>query len=251
MISKSASKAPIVRFLECVKDICPTVGAFITDNDDAEISAIDEVFPESRHLLCWWHVLKAWRIKLGPAYTADHQFWKLLVEMLKTPNNYQEYKCKVKADASPAFLKYLETYWFPRENTWAKTYRMDVLMYKTTNTNMLIESFHNLLKTKLFSGKRNHRLDKLLYTIYGPVQDHFRRKESRNDLGLNGESIKEKCFRQETLNSATIKPDAIRSGAAMGLYLVDSISQSELVHNVNVMEETCSCFIHMNFGCCN
>ena len=38
-------------------------------------------------------------------------------------------------------------------------------------------NFHNLLKTKLFPGKRNQHLDDLLYTITGSFQDHFRRKD--------------------------------------------------------------------------
>lgn len=53
---------------------------------------------------------------------------------------------------------------------------------------MLIESFHNLLKTKFFSGKRNCRLDRLIYILTGPLQSHLNRKERVNAFGLNGSS---------------------------------------------------------------
>ena len=59
LISSDGKTETVTRFLAAFKSICPSVGTFMTDNDDAEINAIQMVFPESNHLLCWWHVLKA------------------------------------------------------------------------------------------------------------------------------------------------------------------------------------------------
>lgn len=64
LISSDGYADNIKTFLAAFKQICPAVNTFITDNDNAEIDAITTVFPESNHLLCWWHVLKNWKQKL-------------------------------------------------------------------------------------------------------------------------------------------------------------------------------------------
>lgn len=179
LISSKADKAPTVRFLEHIKVVCPHVGAFMTDNDEAEINAIREVFPDSRHLLCWWHVLKSWRIKLGSGFSSESVLWKTLVKMLKSRDSYELVKDQVLFMAPENFKKYLEAHCFPKADKWAKEFRLNAPMFKETNTKMFVESYHNILKSKFFKGKRNHGLDKLIHILSGPLQDI---KETNNNL---------------------------------------------------------------------
>jgi len=45
MITNDRTSKPLKSFLIKFKELCPTVGVFITDNDSSEIEAITEVFP--------------------------------------------------------------------------------------------------------------------------------------------------------------------------------------------------------------
>ena len=61
----------------------------MTDNDDAEIDLVQNVYPESSHILCWLHVLKNWkndmRLKL-PAEKNELIFPKLKNLLMKSLN---------------------------------------------------------------------------------------------------------------------------------------------------------------------
>lgn len=82
----------------------------MTDNDDAEIDAIKTIFPLSNHLLCWWHVLKAWKQKLRQVGydSEDPDFWEKLVAFLKSPNDFNEEYEKIRQIASPNLRSTLE-----------------------------------------------------------------------------------------------------------------------------------------------
>ena len=142
LISSDGKTETVTRFLAAFKSICPSVGTFMTDNDDAEINAIQMVFPESNHLLCWWHVLKAWKQKLRQigCVSDDILFWEKLVAFLKSSNNFEEEYNKIIQIASPQFANYLETHWYKMKEKWAYSFRMDIPMFKFSNTNMLIET---------------------------------------------------------------------------------------------------------------
>ena len=64
-------------------------------------------------------------------------------------------------------------------------------MFKLANTNMLIESYHNLLKTKFMSGKRNRRIDRLIFILTEQIENHFVIKQKRKKYGLHGPSLVE------------------------------------------------------------
>ena len=72
-ISNDEDAESLRLWLEKVKNIAPHFDTFMTDNDDAEIAAVASFFPESRHLLCWWHVLRA----CSTFFLDDDKFLKL------------------------------------------------------------------------------------------------------------------------------------------------------------------------------
>lgn len=151
LISSDGTEQTITKFLTAFKNRCPSVGVFMTDNDNAEINVIEAVFPGSKHLLCWWHVLKNWKEKLminlnKPEMNGD-DFWNLLLSLLMDPSSVDDFHAKfdeIISKSSDSFAKYLKVVRFPKKEKWAKCYRMHIPMFPVTNTDMLIESFHKL-----------------------------------------------------------------------------------------------------------
>lgn len=60
-------------------------------------------------------------------------------------------------------VDFFTTHWYTTKKTGAYQFREDITMYKPSNTNMLLESFYNTLKTRFFIKKINRRADRLLY----------------------------------------------------------------------------------------
>ena len=61
-------KVSLTSFMKCVRDKYNIYPRFVhTDKDIAEIKASQTVWPESKHQLCWWHLRKAIRERLGKA----------------------------------------------------------------------------------------------------------------------------------------------------------------------------------------
>lgn len=251
LISSDGKTETLTKFLTAFKSICPTVGTFMTDNDEAEINAIRNVFPESNHLLCWWHVLKAWKEKLRQVGCGsdDPLFWEKLVAFLKSSNNFDEEYNKIVEISSPQFAKYLDTYWVNMKEKWAHSFRMNIPMFKQSNTNMLIESFHNLLKTNFFSGKVNRRVDRLIYILVGPIQRHFIRKERSNAFEMKGPSPKTMILERETEKADLIPTDSIIR-TSESIFEIESASQPGLFHEVNVSLKTCTCYIFRLYDFC-
>src|SRR5271170_866148 len=65
MLSSTGTEATIEYFLNFVKTRNPEITPKITmtDRDKAQMGAIKTVYPETRVLLCWWHVLRAMRMR--------------------------------------------------------------------------------------------------------------------------------------------------------------------------------------------
>ena len=63
MLSSNGKAETITWFLNWVKEASPAVrpAVIMTDRDQAQINVIENVYPDSRTLLCLWHVLCALR----------------------------------------------------------------------------------------------------------------------------------------------------------------------------------------------
>ena len=85
----------------------------------------------------------------------------------KSENDFLKYKDAFVSkfqSINPGFLKYLADRYFSRPEKWSLCFRKGT-EYANVNTNMFVESFHNLLKTiYFFPGKLNtcRRIDVLL-----------------------------------------------------------------------------------------
>ena len=242
LISSDGKTATLERYLQAFKFICPSVLCFMTDNDDAEISAIRNVFPESFNLLCWWHVIKAQKIKLlqGSSKTTDPEaFENRLMHLLKSSEDFESDFAAVCKEATPEFKDYLDVHWFGKRKMWAFSFRKDIPMYRRTNTNMMIESFHNILKTQFFSGKINRRVDRLVYMLTGPIQNHFKRKDRENKFEINGPCPRKTILHREVEYSYKIKSEDFVK-LVDDLFEIESKSDPGKMHAVDVLSRTCN-----------
>jgi hypothetical protein len=146
------------------------INAVMTDDDYAPWNALVSVFGDTpKHLLCTWHILRAWSRRLHSEtasdkalydemftalrlilYCSDEQNFKLLVEAF----------CKKYQLVAESFVNYFQSYYLNRPEVWALCYRK--FAHGKTDTNMLVESFHNRIKTFYMNRRPNRRLDDLV-----------------------------------------------------------------------------------------
>ena len=179
----------------------------------------------------------------------DILFWEKLVAFLKSSNNFEEEYNKIIQISSPQFANYLETHWYKMKEKWAYSFRMNIPMFKFSNTNMLIESFHNLLKTNFFSKKVNRRVDRLIYMLIGPIQTHFVRKERSNAFEMNGPSPKKFILERET-ELAELIPATSVVRKSEEKFEVESASKPGLFHVIDISLVTCTCYIFRLYDLC-
>jgi hypothetical protein len=82
----------------------------------------------------------------------------------------------------PVFLAYIDDRWAcdSKKLLWAKPWRRDAEF----NTNNLIESYHNKLKTFYLGRSRNHRVDRIVYMLSKIVTLDYRRDETQVLFGI-------------------------------------------------------------------
>ncbi|KAG1952339.1 hypothetical protein F2P79_010260 [Pimephales promelas] len=157
---------------------------FMVDKDMSEINALNDVFPESDVLLCWYHVLQAivrWLMKSDSSVSGPQRssIRKEIIDYFKKMK-----ACPMKADfdrMSKQFLKefshykelcnYFQRYWEPICHRWADYGRC--YNHGNSETNNLIERFFHRLKYQFLSGIRNRRLDDLLDVLLCKTETYF------------------------------------------------------------------------------
>jgi MULE transposase domain len=145
MLASNGTTDTISFFLHWVKAISPTVqpAVIMTDRDQAQIAALQEVYPQSRTFLCTWHVLRAMR-----SHFDTHQFpalWEKIKKWVKTDNLAEFYQIweEISSDPTvpPSFLQYLTEQWMQVSHMWARVVRKNRSIFEEGDTNMLIEAY--------------------------------------------------------------------------------------------------------------
>src|SRR6266404_3104011 len=84
MLSSNTQHDTFTYFLNLVRVWSPAVRPtyFMTDCDQAQISAVETVFPQTHMLLCWWHVLHA----IQSHFRTDHfpELWIQIKKLVRT-----------------------------------------------------------------------------------------------------------------------------------------------------------------------
>jgi hypothetical protein len=97
-------------------------GTVMMDDDAAEHSAVATTFPTAQRLLCWWHVLKAWRNNLKRTYDPDGRIWEKLQYLLKESDNVVRDFDTIKGIASAEFNQYFERTWMNKKGRSREAY---------------------------------------------------------------------------------------------------------------------------------
>lgn len=144
MLSSSGTEATVEFFLNFVKTRSPDVtpAIIMSDRDKAQMNAINTVYPESKLLLCWWHVLRA--IRMHFRTEEFPKVWERVREWVKTSDQseFDSIWEWLQTDSSvpQSLVDYLETNWMDIVPLWSGTLRQQRTIYQDGDTNMLIES---------------------------------------------------------------------------------------------------------------
>lgn len=152
------------------------------------MNAIKSRYPKSTLLLCWWHVLHAWQQHF--VVSSFPALWDVLKKWIRItdPVEFWEYWSEIKSLAPKSMIKYLQSYWLESSMIplWSAVYRNDRTIFQQCDTNMLVEAWHHLLKGNFMEGKRNRRLDHLIYILINQAIPFFIQRHWRQEFGFEG-----------------------------------------------------------------
>lgn len=161
------------------------------DHDQSMINALHIVYPLVFLLLCWWHVLHAWQQHFS--ITVYPELWDKLKAWIRVTdiNTFNSIKAEIFALAPQSFSEYLETYWLTDSflPMWSASYCTQCSIFQDINMNMITEAYHYVLKTKFLCGKRNRRIDHLIYVLVEELLPYYITKHKQQDFGFEGLSI--------------------------------------------------------------
>jgi MULE transposase domain len=147
MLTSNGTTENIAFFVKWVRDASPEVrpAVIMTDCDQAQINALETVYPQSRIFLCHWHVLRA--IRSHFVTTAFEALWQKIKALVRTDNQaiFDRLWYEIWTDPSvpPSVVKYLNDMWMKRTHMWSKVFRKNLSIFEEGDTNMLIEAWVN------------------------------------------------------------------------------------------------------------
>jgi hypothetical protein len=144
MLTSNGTTATISFFLRWVKDASPAVkpAVIMTDCDQAQIAAIQAVYPQSRTFLCMWHVLRAMQSHFSttqfPALWDNVKAWVRSDDLTE----FNRLKDEIFNDPSTpqSFINYLIEKWMKITHLWSRVDRKGRSIFEEGDTNMLIEA---------------------------------------------------------------------------------------------------------------
>jgi hypothetical protein len=142
MISSNAQEETIDYFLHTIRRQNPSIipTQFMSDKDRGQMNVIQRRYPESRLLLCWWHVLHAWQQHF--VISQFPELWDLMKKWLRMTSRKDFDVCwvEIQSLAPPSVVKYLQTNWLDEPHLWSAVYRQDRTIFELSDTNMLVEA---------------------------------------------------------------------------------------------------------------
>jgi hypothetical protein len=144
MLTSNGTTENIAFFVKWVRDASPEVrpAVIMTDCNQAQINALEMLYPQSRIFLCHWHVLRA--IRSHFVTTEFGALWQKVKALIRTDNQATFhslwYEICTDPSAPPSVVKYLNDVWMKRPHMWSKVFRKDLSIFEEGDTNMLIEA---------------------------------------------------------------------------------------------------------------
>ena len=143
MLSSNSQSETITYFLHLIKSWNPKVrpAYLMTDCDQAQITALKVVYPQSQVILCTWHVLHVIQSHFWSNHSPD--LWALVKKLVQTSDLAKFNKVLDKIITDPtfpqSFVEYFATQWFPMVHIWSGIDRRSWSICEESNTNMLLE----------------------------------------------------------------------------------------------------------------
>jgi len=202
LVTSNADKLILTVFFQAIKTRNANVEIrfSMSDDDAATKGAFKAAFgPELITLLCHWHVPLAWKrnISLVPDPSQRDEILYLLGLTLTEKEEAEFNKIiNVLMNNFPGcdqFLTYFSLNYLNRPEEWAGYLRN--FFHDGVETNMLLESLHNYIKTVLLKRHPNRRVDTLIELLLTMEQEFYVRytvEKSKNNLlpplpaGVNG-----------------------------------------------------------------
>lgn len=218
------TKASFVWALECLRMLLPEGKnpTFFVDKDHAVINALGIVFPDSRKLLCVWHLSKAAHAKIEQKVRPDNEdsneddpevieqlalakdeLSQLIKELIHAKSFEEEQATwndlLEMHDLYPGrrdFIRYFQDVWWPWRRMWVE-YRNNDVMHFGRSTTGAVESAHGRLK-KALPGRNNTLLFLKSVLELLAVREHkeISKKITRQGLGRPSRSTRTELERQ-------------------------------------------------------
>ncbi|KAF5333285.1 hypothetical protein D9611_002793 [Ephemerocybe angulata] len=244
MISSDGTEETVSLFLESIHSRFPDINPeyFMTDKDYAQINSIGRVHPSAEILLCWWHVLHAWQQHIS--ITAYPEVWRLMKTWVRITDasEFSERWASIKAIAPASVIEYLEKNWMPITKMWSAVYRTERTIFQDCDTNMLVEAWHHLLKGKFMQGKRNRRLDHLVYILIKQTIPHFIHRHRAQEHGFEGPDLEaQERLRIESLAKLITTADIHQSDVEASMFTVKSQTNRNKTYTVDIDAYDCTC----------
>ncbi|KAK3920487.1 Zinc finger and BTB domain-containing protein 11 [Frankliniella fusca] len=197
-ISSRSDEAVLQFVFKAIKERCPDlkINCCITDDDPTLINAVNAGFGEAVwHLLCVWHIHRTIQSNIREHVKDSDlvsEIYSIMCVLIDEPDECQFLKLKDSflleySHKCPTFKDYFNKTFLPKARKWAKCYRLD--HHGETETTMLVESFHNILKTVYMKRRPNKRLDDLVDLLLTIEEDYYTRYT--NAILLNSMSDKD------------------------------------------------------------
>ena len=238
---------------------------FMSDDAQQYYNAWCGVFGNVPHkLLCMWHIDRAWRkaiqdhIAHKEAKVNTYHIMRVLLmetDEVKFHSLLQQALTHFES-ACPSFYQYILTQYVNRVEQWAVCHRQHTMI----NTNMVLESFHRVLKVVYLNHRQNRRIDNLLHVLLKINRDTIFNTLRKEEMGKvthkSKEIIKRHTSAQQMMASNDVDIQCceetgkwkIRSSDGTGVYYdVVLVGKNDNCHlscpecNVWVHMFTCSC----------
>lgn len=216
----------------------------ITDDDLKERNVLKEFFPNSKQLLCTFHVLKAvwkWLLSTHNGVIKDHRqnlynMFKAVLMSSKEEDVQKNINVLIRSSQNyPKFNKYIKNY-LARKELWCLFYRKN-LMTRGTNTNNYVEIMFRLFKDIPLERTKAYSLTQLVDFITSSFSSYYKQRILDVIMG--------KLDRTKMLkllpDCKDVNKENITEVPGNFQYLVKSTSDPSLSYFVDMSIGVCSC----------
>ncbi|KIK00486.1 hypothetical protein K443DRAFT_100253 [Laccaria amethystina LaAM-08-1] len=270
MITSNGTAETIGYFISLLREHSPLIIPhwLMTDHNLVQINALRCYFPTSMILLCWWHVLHAWQQHL--IISQNVELWDKLkawvwIECLK---KFEATWLEIQRLVPTAFRNYLihyyeslVQYWMTDKfrAMWSAVNRKDRAIFERSDTNMLLEayiphffyqivtlshlmsSWHHVLKGKFLEGRRNRRVDHLLYILLCKVIEYYLVKQNCESISFEGPNIEARKCKTILQHSKAISTSDVHKSDHPGHYRIKSSSIADHIYDIDIIAYNCTC----------